>query len=89
MLRTDTTPGSVSLRVGTAARLDVPVEDAPDEGRDQEDAGLRAGLAWGSENSSVRLQSMPSFWRISAARMPSQVEAILIRMRSRPMPRSL
>ena len=39
--------------------------------------------ACASEKSSVRLQLMPSRWRISAARMPSHVEAILMRMRSR------
>ncbi len=42
--------------------------------------------ACASEKSSVRLQLMPSRWRISAARMPSHVEAILMRMRSRAMP---
>ena len=42
--------------------------------------------AWAKLNSRVRLQWMPSFSSTSAARMPSQVEAILIRMRSRSMP---
>ena len=42
--------------------------------------------ACANENSSVRLQWMPSRSRISAARMPSHVEAILMRTRSRPMP---
>ena len=88
MRRTDSTPGSVSPRIGPAAGLDVPVEDAADEGRDQEGAGIGAATAWTSENRSVRLQSMPSRCSTSAARMPSQVEAILIRMRSRPTPRS-
>ena len=39
-----------------------------------------------SRTASVRLQWMPSFSSTSAARMPSHVDAILIRMRSRPMP---
>ena len=42
--------------------------------------------AWAKLNSSVRLQWMPSLSSCSAARMPSQVLAILIRTRSRPMP---
>ena len=44
--------------------------------------------ACGKLNSSVRLQWMPSFCSFSAALMPSQVEAILIRIRSRLMPAS-
>jgi len=42
--------------------------------------------AWAKEKSRVRLQLMPSFWSCSAALMPSHVDAILMRMRSRPMP---
>ncbi len=38
-------------------------------------------IAWAKENSSVRLQLIPSFSSSSAARIPSQVEASLIRMR--------
>ncbi|CSC94499.1 Uncharacterised protein [Vibrio cholerae] len=45
--------------------------------------------ACAKENSRVRLQLMPSFSRISAARIPSQVEASLIRIRSLLMPASL
>ena len=44
--------------------------------------------AWQNENSSVMLQRMPSCCRMRAAWMPSQVEASLIRMRSRAMPAS-
>ena len=40
-------------------------------------------MAWCMPKSSVRLQWMPSFSSTSAARMPSQVEAILMRTRSR------
>ena len=43
-------------------------------------------MACGKENSKVILQRMPSFSKTSAARMPSQVEAILIKTRSRGMP---
>ena len=43
-------------------------------------------MAWGSEKSSVKLQLMPSRCKISAALMPSQVEAILIKMRSLAIP---
>ena len=42
--------------------------------------------AWASEKSRVMLQLMPSFCRTPAAWMPSQVEAILMRTRSRAMP---
>ena len=35
-----------------------------------------------SENSRVRLQRMPSFSRVLAALIPSQMEAILVRIRS-------
>ena len=42
--------------------------------------------AWAKLNSSVRLQWMPSRSSCSAARMPSQVLAILMRTRSRPIP---
>ncbi len=45
-------------------------------------------MAWWRPKSRVRLQWMPSCSRFSAALMPSQVEAILMRMRSRPMPAS-
>ena len=43
-------------------------------------------IAWWSPKRSVRLQWMPSPSRISAALMPSQVEAILMRIRSRFVP---
>ena len=76
-------------RIGPAARLDVPVEDAPDEGRDEERLASAAAIAWASEKISVMLQSMPSACSRLAACAPSQVEASLIRMRSRLMPRSL
>src|SRR5271157_5183242 len=42
--------------------------------------------AWAKLKRSVGLQWMPSFSKSSVARMPSQVLAILIRMRSRATP---
>ena len=45
-----------------------------------------AATAWCMPKRSVMLQWMPSFSSNSAARMPSHVEAILMRMRSREAP---
>ncbi len=42
--------------------------------------------AWAKPNSSVRLQWMPSVWSSRAAAMPSQVDAILMSTRLRPIP---
>ena len=42
--------------------------------------------AWAREKRRVRLQVMPEDWRISAAFMPSQVEAIFTRMRDLSTP---
>ena len=47
MLRTESDARIGLARVGPAACLHVPVENAADEGRDQKHAGLRAGLGLG------------------------------------------
>jgi len=42
--------------------------------------------AWTSENNKVRLQWIPSVPRVLAALIPSQVEAIFMRIRSESIP---
>ena len=58
----------------------------PTKGEIRNTPASAQATAWAKENSSVRLQWMPARSSCSAARMPSQVEAILISRRSRPMP---
>ena len=84
---TETTPGSsagaysvlpVSLRYQSRMR--------PTKGEMSVTPASAQAIAWCMPKSSVRLQWMPSFSRTSAARMPSQVEEILMRIRSRFAP---
>lgn len=58
----------------------------PTKGEMRKASASAAAMAWTRENMRVKLQLTPSFWRISAALMPSQVEAILIRIRSLEIP---
>lgn len=62
----------------------------PTKGEMRKAPASAAAMAWTSENMRVRLVLMPYLLcRISAALIPSQVEAILIRMRSLEIPCSL
>ena len=73
--------------VGPAAGLDVPVEDAADERRDQERLGVGAGDRLGEREDQRQVAVDALGCNTAAACAPSQVAAILMRMRSRPMPR--
>src|SRR3569833_913656 len=90
MLWTLATPGSSSLLYSFLVEALYQSRKRPTKGEMRKALASAAAMACGSENISVRLQLTPwSRCRISAALMPSHVEAILIRMRSLEMPSSL
>jgi hypothetical protein len=87
MLLTLETPGSSSLAYSFLLAALNQSRIRPTKGEMRKAPASAAAMAWGRENMSVRLQLMPwSRCRISAALMPSHVEAILIRTRSLLMP---
>ena len=86
---TDCTPGSSCGVAGLSAPLArCQSRMRPTKGEIRNTPASAQATAWAKENSRVRLQWMPSRSSRSAARMPSQVEAILISRRSVPMPAS-
>jgi hypothetical protein len=83
MRRTERTPGSVSPVYGPPPFLTYQSRMRPTNGEIRNAPASAAAMACTSENSSVRLQSIRSRRRISAARIPSQVDATLMRTFSR------
>jgi hypothetical protein len=64
----------------------MPIVNAPTNGESNGTPASAHATPCANLHRSVRLQRMPSFSRISVARVPSQVLAILIRTRSRLTP---
>jgi hypothetical protein len=81
------TPGSSSLAYSFLVAALYQSRMRPTKGEMRKAPASAAAMAWTRENMSVRLQLMPwSRCKISAALIPSHVDATLIRMRSLEMP---
>ena len=87
---TDITPGS-----SHPAKLSLPVfalcqsNIRPTKGEIKVIFALAQATAWQKLKSKVKLHLIPSFSKISAALIPSQVEAILINILSLSIPKLL
>ncbi len=90
MLSTLCTPGSSWAEYSFLFAALYQSRMRPTKGEIRKAPASAPAMACTSENISVRLQLMPcSFCRMRAAWIPSQVEAILMRMRDLSMPTDL
>jgi len=83
MARTENDAGIGLGRIGTAAGLEVPVEDAANEGRDQKRARIGAGDRLGQRKDQRQIAVDAVFLQGGGGLRAFPVPATLMRMRSR------